>query len=110
MDDHIGAQQEWLLQIGRCECVVDDEDRAGLTEDIERDLSALEGEYQQLEIALTLGGPYDQRNALVSIHAREGGTAMGRRSTLGFSGLDFFSLGLGFLMIFGGSGRRSLPA
>ena len=47
-----------------------DEDRAGLTEDIERDLSALEGEYQQLEIALTLGGPYDQRNSLVSIHAR----------------------------------------
>src|SRR5690606_2248255 len=31
-------------------------------------------EYQDLELALTLGGPYDQRNALISIHAREGGT------------------------------------
>ena len=51
-----------------------EEERAGLTEDIERDLSALEREYEALEIALTLSGPYDQRNALISIHAREGGT------------------------------------
>ena len=51
-----------------------DEERESLTEDIERDLSALEREYQALEIALTLGGPYDARNALLSIHAREGGT------------------------------------
>ncbi len=51
-----------------------DAERAGLTEDIERDLSALEDEYQALEIALTLSQPYDQRNALISIHAREGGT------------------------------------
>ncbi len=51
-----------------------DEERALLTEDIERDLSNLEREYRDLEVALTLSGPYDQRNALVSIHAREGGT------------------------------------
>ena len=51
-----------------------EEERAGLTEDIERDLSELEREYHALELVLTLGGPYDQRNALISIHAREGGT------------------------------------
>lgn len=49
-------------------------ERAELAEDIERDLSALEREYQSLEVALTLSGPYDARNALISIHAREGGT------------------------------------
>jgi len=51
-----------------------DEERVELTEDIERDLSELEQEYTALEVALTLGGPYDARNALLSIHAREGGT------------------------------------
>jgi len=51
-----------------------EEDQTALAADIERELSDLEAQYQALEIALTLGGPYDSRNAVLSIHAGAGGT------------------------------------
>ena len=45
-----------------------------LETDIEAELSVLERQYRALEIVLTLGGPYDARNAVLSIHAGAGGT------------------------------------
>ena len=50
------------------------EERAALFADIERDLVAYERRFDELEFALTLGGPYDSRSAVLSIHAGAGGT------------------------------------
>ena len=50
------------------------EEQAELAGDIERELSDLERQYRALEIVLTLGGPYDARHAVLSIHAGAGGT------------------------------------
>ncbi|MEX2445991.1 MAG: peptide chain release factor 2 [Dehalococcoidia bacterium] len=51
-----------------------DEDQAALADDIREELSELEREFDALEVQLTLSGPYDGRNALLSIHAGAGGT------------------------------------
>ncbi len=51
-----------------------EDDQTELTADIESELATLEREYNALEITLTLGGPYDARNAVLSIHAGAGGT------------------------------------
>jgi len=42
--------------------------------DIERDTSALESRLDDLEFQLTFAGPYDDRNAILAIHAGAGGT------------------------------------
>jgi peptide chain release factor 2 len=42
--------------------------------DVDRDAAALERELDDLEFELTLSGPYDNRNAVVAIHAGAGGT------------------------------------
>ena len=42
--------------------------------DVERDTSAIEKEFGDLEFTLTFSGPYDDRNAIVAIHAGAGGT------------------------------------
>ena len=52
----------------------EEEERAALLTDIERDLVTLEDQFSDLEFQLTLSGPYDDRNALLSIHAGAGGT------------------------------------
>ncbi|MEE8337598.1 MAG: peptide chain release factor 2 [Dehalococcoidia bacterium] len=52
----------------------DREEQAALGEDIETELDSLEAEYARLELALTLGGEYDGRNAVISLHAGAGGT------------------------------------
>ena len=52
----------------------DDEEREALAADMRVELAELEAEYGALELALTLGGEYDARNALLSIHAGAGGT------------------------------------
>ncbi len=49
-------------------------EQAELTTEMGGELAALEAEYAKLEFSLTLGGPYDARNAVISLHAREGGT------------------------------------
>ena len=51
-----------------------DEQHEELAVDIDAELSGLEAQFAQLEVALTLGGEYDARSALVSIHAGAGGT------------------------------------
>lgn len=52
----------------------EEEEQAALLTDIERDLVTLEDQFSDLEFQLTLSGPYDDRNALLSIHAGAGGT------------------------------------
>ena len=50
------------------------DERAALLADAERDLDAVEREFEAVEVRLTLGGPYDARSALLSLHAGAGGT------------------------------------
>jgi len=52
----------------------DAEEQAALGDDIRDELASLEAEYARLELALTLGGEYDSRNAVISLHAGAGGT------------------------------------
>ncbi|MPZ99791.1 MAG: peptide chain release factor 2 [Dehalococcoidia bacterium] len=52
----------------------EDEERQALLADIERELAGLEREFDALEIDLTLSGPYDARNAVLSVYAGAGGT------------------------------------
>src|SRR5438046_1006622 len=52
----------------------DEAEREALLADMDADLRALERQFADLEFALTLGGPYDDHNAVVDIHAGAGGT------------------------------------
>jgi peptide chain release factor 2 len=52
---------------------MEDED-ASLTEDVEMRLVALENEYAALEFALLFSGEYDDKNAILAVHAGAGGT------------------------------------
>jgi peptide chain release factor 2 len=52
----------------------DQGERDALQADIERELAALERQYDALEVQMTLSGPYDSRNATLAIHAGAGGT------------------------------------
>ncbi len=42
--------------------------------DLEKEITKIEKDLDQLEIDVTLGGPYDKGNALLAIHAGAGGT------------------------------------
>ena len=50
------------------------EERDALAADIERELSGLEAQFAEIEVALMLGGPYDDHDAVLAIHAGAGGT------------------------------------
>jgi peptide chain release factor 2 len=50
------------------------DEREALAADIGRELAGLEARFEELEVALTLGGPYDDHNAVLAIHAGAGGT------------------------------------
>ena len=50
------------------------EERAELAADIGRELGELEAQFGEIEVAIMLGGPYDDHDAVLAIHAREGGT------------------------------------
>ena len=52
----------------------DGEERDALERDIEEELAGLEAQFAELEVALTLGGPYDDHSAVLAIHAGAGGT------------------------------------
>jgi peptide chain release factor 2 len=52
----------------------DDSEREALVSDMDAELQTLERQFAGLEFALTLGGPYDDHNAVVDIHAGAGGT------------------------------------
>ena len=52
----------------------DEAERAPVLAEIEAELALLQAQFDALEMSLTLGGPYDVRNALLSVHAGAGGT------------------------------------
>ena len=47
---------------------------AGIAADIERDTDAITARLDDLEFELTFSGPYDDRSAIVAVHAGAGGT------------------------------------
>jgi peptide chain release factor 2 len=51
-----------------------EDDPAALADDLRAELVKLEEQFAALELALTLGGEYDDRNAMLAIHAGAGGT------------------------------------
>lgn len=50
------------------------DERSQLETDITEELDGLEAQFDELEVALTLGGPYDDHSAVLAIHAGAGGT------------------------------------
>jgi peptide chain release factor 2 len=52
----------------------DETEREALLADLGGELETLERQFAGLEVALTLGGPYDDHNAVIDIHAGAGGT------------------------------------
>ncbi|HVM24396.1 MAG TPA: peptide chain release factor 2 [Candidatus Limnocylindrales bacterium] len=52
----------------------DPEEGASLLPDLERDLAALQAEWGRVEQQLLLSEPFDERGAIVSVHAGAGGT------------------------------------
>ncbi|MBX7111410.1 MAG: peptide chain release factor 2 [Dehalococcoidia bacterium] len=52
----------------------DEAEREALLADLGGEVEGLERQFAGLEFALTLGGPYDDHNAVVDIHAGAGGT------------------------------------
>jgi peptide chain release factor 2 len=52
----------------------DPEGSASLAPDLERDLAALQADWQRMEGQLLLSDPYDASSAIVSVHAGAGGT------------------------------------
>ena len=60
--------------VAMAEAEDDATERAALTTDLQSELASLEAQFAALELALTLGGEYDDRNAMLAIHAGAGGT------------------------------------
>ncbi len=52
----------------------DPDEGAALTADLERDLSSLQADWARMEQQLLLSEPFDERGAIVSVHAGAGGT------------------------------------
>ncbi len=52
----------------------DPEEAASLQPDLERDLAALQADWSRMEQQLLLSEPFDERGAIVSVHAGAGGT------------------------------------
>ena len=64
LDDESEALKEMLT----------DPKAADHSADFEKHISELEAEFAKLEFTLMLSGPYDERNAILAIHAGAGGT------------------------------------
>jgi peptide chain release factor 2 len=60
--------------VAMAEAEDDATERAALTTDLQSELASLEAQFAALELTLTLGGEYDDRNAMLAIHAGAGGT------------------------------------
>jgi peptide chain release factor 2 len=50
------------------------DEQSQLETDITEELNGLEAQFDELEVALTLSGPYDDHSAVLAIHAGAGGT------------------------------------
>lgn len=51
-----------------------EEDDTSLEEDIEKSVKGLQTRFSNLELEILLSGPYDQNNAIITLHAGAGGT------------------------------------
>jgi peptide chain release factor 2 len=75
-----GEVQRWRDLEGRVAEVLDlaqmaiDEKDASLADEIGAELEGISSQLEELEFELTLGGEYDQRNAILAVHAGAGGT------------------------------------
>ena len=75
-----GEVQRWRALEGRVAEVLDlaqmaiDEKDASLADEIGAELEGISSQIEDLEFELTLGGEYDQRNAILAVHAGAGGT------------------------------------
>jgi peptide chain release factor 2 len=65
------SQVRDLLELVELAAAEDDQATAA---DVERDTAAIEKQLDDLEFEITFSGPYDDRNAIVAIHAGAGGT------------------------------------
>ncbi len=61
-------------QLGELLDLAESEDDRAVQDEVARDAAALAARLDRLEFDLALSGPYDARNALLSIHAGAGGT------------------------------------
>ena len=63
-----------LADLAELAAETEGEERDALAADIGGELAGLEARFGEFEVALMLGGPYDDHDAVLAIHAREGGT------------------------------------
>ncbi len=54
--------------------LAEEEDDTRLLQDVTHEVAAITAELDRLELELTFSGPYDERNAILAIHAGAGGT------------------------------------
>ncbi len=69
----LGERASGLAEIAEM-AAADPDEAESLRPDLERDLAALTADWGRLEQQLMLGEPFDERGAIVSIHAGAGGT------------------------------------
>ncbi len=69
----LGERANGLAEIAEM-AAADPDEAETLRPDLERDLAALQADWARLEQQLLLGEPFDERGAIVSIHAGAGGT------------------------------------
>ncbi len=69
----LGERASGLAEIAEM-AAADPDEAETLRPDLERDLAALQADWARLEQQLLLGEPFDERGAIVSIHAGAGGT------------------------------------
>lgn len=69
--------QRWRKKIGEAKVIlqlIEEEGAEGERRLLEKELEEMEKEIREMELTVFLSGPYDQNQALFSIHAGEGGT------------------------------------
>ncbi|OGM22276.1 peptide chain release factor 2 [Candidatus Woesebacteria bacterium RIFCSPHIGHO2_01_FULL_39_23] len=74
----IGDIKKQAEQVKRLEKDISDlvglSDDKSLAADLEKEVVQVEKELEKLELTIYLSGPYDEKNAVISIHAGQGGT------------------------------------
>ncbi|MEZ4502731.1 MAG: peptide chain release factor 2 [Dehalococcoidia bacterium] len=72
--DDLARETEDLEELIGLAADAPEDEREALGADLATELAGLEARFADLEFALTLGGPYDGRNAVLAVHAGAGGT------------------------------------
>lgn len=69
-----GEVEKWNELEKKVEDLIELSGDQSLAEDVEKQTAELEELFSKYEFTLLLNGPYDQKNAIISIHAGSGGT------------------------------------